>query len=520
MACPDSDGVLFATDTIRPTGTSTPVNLGVKRRSPTAVKPLQRVLIILKRTLSVESSRHFLRVKDPPGAPELLSEHGVPPRPRSLRPLSACEIARRRPIPIHVDPQAAPTTVQPKLQKHDLRHLPARLVRSRKRKYYLPSCKSEQGHASLSLCSAKERGGPRGALYGQTSGRRLYVQSTILAVIIEWESFMKRTNEIAILIESDMLHCLENWQLAKLREVLGNRLRGVKITQMEESQPSPDDNERHLAAFISAKAVEGCSDKTLCYYEKTVTKALREMGKPVECVTTDDIRSYLDGYHRANGAGKVTVDNVRRILSSFFAWLEDEDRIVKSPVRRIHKVRSRRLVRPTYSDEDLESMRDACTEPRDLALVDLLSSTGMRVGELVSLDRDRINLRERECVVLGKGDKERVVYFDARTKVHLQRYLESRLDDDPALFVTLTSPCRRLAVSGIEIRLRELGRRLKMERVYPHKFRRTLATRAIDKGMPIEQVQRLLGHQKIDTTLMYAMVDQENVRISHRKFIC
>jgi site-specific recombinase XerD len=354
----------------------------------------------------------------------------------------------------------------------------------------------------------------------KTPDGRLSRQTTILAATRKEERHMERTNEVAVLIESDMLHCLENWQLAKLREVLGNRLRDVKISQTSAPCPSSDDNGRHLAAFISAKAVEGCSDKTLGYYETTVTKALQTMGRPVECITTDDIRSYLDGYHRTNGAGKVTVDNIRRILSSFFSWLEDEDRIVKSPVRRIHKVRSRRPVRPTYSDEDLESMRDACSEPRDLALVDLLASTGMRVGELVGLDRDRVDLRERECLVLGKGDKERVVYFDARTKVHLQCYLDSRSDNEPALFVTLTSPRRRLAVSGVEIRLRELGRQLKMERVYPHKFRRTLATRAIDKGMPIEQVQRLLGHQKIDTTLMYAMVDQENVRISHRKYIC
>ena len=213
------------------------------------------------------------------------------------------------------------------------------------------------------------------------------------------------------------------------------------------------------------------------------------------------------------------MDNVRRILSSFFSWLEEENLILKSPVRRIHKVKTGKTVKETYTDEALEIMRDHCENTRDLAIIDLLSSTGMRVGELVKLNREDINFQERECIVFGKGDKERKVYFDARTKIHLQRYLDSRRDTDPALFVTLQAPHNRLMISGVEIRLRELGRRLGIPKVHPHKFRRTLATMAIDKGMPIEQVQQLLGHQSVDTTLQYAMVNQNNVKISHHRFI-
>ena len=192
---------------------------------------------------------------------------------------------------------------------------------------------------------------------------------------------------------------------------------------------------------------------------------------------------------------------------------------MKSPVRRIHKIKSSKTVKETYSDEALETMRDQCGCIRDLVMIDLLASTGMRVGELVHLNIEDIDFENRECIVFGKGSKERPVYFDARTKIHLKNYLDSRKDDNPALFVSLLSPYNRLEISGVEVRLRKLGKKLGIAKVHPHKFRRTLATRAIDKGMPIEQVQQLLGHAKIDTTMQYAMVNQNNVKISHRKYI-
>ena len=231
------------------------------------------------------------------------------------------------------------------------------------------------------------------------------------------------------------------------------------------------------------------------------------------------LQFHLKQYQEQKKSSKVTIDNIRRILSSFFSWLEDENLILKSPVRRIHKVKSATTIKDTYTDEALEIMRDNCENPRDLALVDILASTGMRVGELVLLNRADINFEERECVVLGKGNKERIVQFDARTKIHLREYLESRTDSNPALFVSLKAPYGRLTIGGIEVRLREFGKRLGIQKVHPHKFRRTLATVEIDKGMPIEQVQKLLGHQRIDTTLQYAMVKQNNVKMAHRKYI-
>lgn len=271
--------------------------------------------------------------------------------------------------------------------------------------------------------------------------------------------------------------------------------------------------------FIEAKKIEGCSVKTLNYYETSIQHLLAFIGKKPEELTTDDIRKYLYAYREERKTSRITVDNLRRIYSSFFAWLEEEDYILKSPVRRIHKVKTEINVKETYTDENLEILRDSYTEIRDLAITDMLASTGMRIGEMVLLNREDIDFNERECIVFGKGAKERIVYFDARTKIHLQNYLDSRVDENPALFVSLKWPHKRLTIGGIEVRLRKAGLRLGMNRVHPHKFRRTLATKAIDKGMPIEQLQQLLGHKRIDTTLQYAMVKQSNVKLAHRKYI-
>ncbi len=316
-------------------------------------------------------------------------------------------------------------------------------------------------------------------------------------------------------IQNDLIGILDANQMKLLSEVLAKHLLPLESITTESKSEKND----LLPVFIAAKRVEGCSEKSMRYYESTIRNMLVCIDKPECLITTEDLRSYLDTYQRRGTVSKVTLDNVRRILSSFFAWLEDEDYIVKSPVRRIHKVKTGKTVKETYSDESLELMRDHCDNTRDLAMIDLLSSTGIRVGELVKLNRDDVDFENRECIVFGKGNKQRKVYFDARTKIHLQRYLAERGDDSDALFVSLLKPYERLQISGVEIRLRKIGRELNFHKVHPHKFRRTLATMAIDKGMPIEQVQQLLGHQSIDTTLQYAMVNQNNVKESHRKFI-
>lgn len=328
-------------------------------------------------------------------------------------------------------------------------------------------------------------------------------------------------NQLISEISRQMIPYLDNAQMEQLQEVLKFCLWNVSVTEMPnaEQRVQKETNEELLGMFLSAKRVEGCSEKTLRYYETSVRRLFSSVDSHVTHMTTDELRNYLSAYQQQTQCSKGNIDNIRRIMSSFFAWLEDENYILKSPVRRIHKIRSAKTVKETYTDEALETMRDQCGNLRDLAMIDLLASTGMRVGELVRLNREDIDFENRECVVFGKGSKERPVYFDARTKIHLKNYLDSRDDDNQALFVSLLSPFNRLEISGVEVRLRKLGRKLGITKVHPHKFRRTLATRAIDKGMPIEQVQQLLGHAKIDTTMQYAMVSQNNVKISHRKFI-
>lgn len=321
-------------------------------------------------------------------------------------------------------------------------------------------------------------------------------------------------------IQMEMSGVLNNAQRQKLCDVLEHCFFNVDVVALDnENLIQSKSNQTLKEEFLSAKQIEGCSLRSISYYGSTLDNLIKNLQKPFNQVETEDLRVYLSEYQKRNNASKQTIDNIRRILSSFFTWLEDEDYILKSPVRRIHKIKTTKQVKETYSDEALERLRDNCKCIRDLAIIDILSSTGMRVGELVKLNRVDVDFANRECVVLGKGSKERIVYFDARTKLHLQNYLNSRTDENEALFVSLLEPHNRLEIAGVEIMVRKLGRSLEINKVHPHKFRRTLATRAIDKGMPIEQVQKLLGHQKIDTTMEYAIVDQQNVKNSHKKYL-
>lgn len=329
---------------------------------------------------------------------------------------------------------------------------------------------------------------------------------------------MTMKNELITDIVQQMLPYLDNLQTKKLQQVLEHALFRYEIIEAVASS-NDGDSVNLVNIFIAAKRIEGCSEKTLKYYQTTIVAMIAAVNKSVRHIQTEDLRFYLTQYQKKNQSSRVTIDNIRRILSSFFSWLEDEDHILKSPVRRIHKVKTGTNIKETYNDEELEKMRDNCTELRDLAIIDMLASTGMRIGEMVLLNRIDINFAERECVVFGKGDKERLVYFDARTKLHLQNYLDSRIDNNPALFVTIRAPYKRIQIGGIEVRLRKIGKMLGITKMHPHKFGRTLATMAIDKGMPIEQLQQLLGHKRIDTTLQYAMVKQSNVKIAHKKYI-
>ena len=319
--------------------------------------------------------------------------------------------------------------------------------------------------------------------------------------------------EKIVLVLNEMSEYLSVDQMKKLQEVILKTFAENAVSKKEIS------NEEYLRMFLDAKSIEGCSKRTIQYYKVTIEHLLKKLHHPIRKITTEMMRGYLVDYQKINNCGKTTVDNIRRNISSFFSWLEEEDYILKSPMRRIHKIKTTKVVKNIISDEEIEKLRDNCKSIRDTAMIDLLYSTGIRVGELVNLNIEDVNFSERECVVFGKGDKERKVYFDAKSKIHLKQYIESRTDNNPALFVTLNAPYDRLKISGVEIRIRELGRMLNLEKVHPHKFRRTMATRAIDKGMPIEQVQKILGHSQIDTTMQYAIVNQNNVKASHRRYI-
>lgn len=325
-------------------------------------------------------------------------------------------------------------------------------------------------------------------------------------------------SEIVLNIQNKMKPYLNQDQYLRLTKVLKTTFNEIDIVSKNNGERILDNNEL-LNLFLSAKQVEGCSNKTIKYYRSTIERMLNNLDKRIDEITTNDLRNYLSGYGSSNNLTKTTIDNVRRIFSSFFSWLEDEDYILKNPVKRIHRIKTGRVVKETLSDENIETLRDNCNNIRDLAILDLLISTGIRVGELVGLNISDVNFNERECLVFGKGESERLVYFDAKTKLHLIQYLKTREDKNPALFVSLRYPYERLGINGVELRLKKLGEKSNIENVHPHKFRRTMATNAIDKGMPVEQVQKLLGHLQIDTTMQYAMVIQSNVKIAHRKFI-
>lgn len=323
--------------------------------------------------------------------------------------------------------------------------------------------------------------------------------------------------EIINKIKAEMQNSLSKEQMKKLDIVLNtilvqeNKANKAKINLVKK--------------FIEAKKIEGCSKRTEEYYESTLVYFEEHIKCPIGDVTTEQIRDYLSKYQKINNCSNSTLDTIRRILSSFYRWLEEEDYVIKSPMKRIHRIKSPVLIKSAFSEEQIEVIRNSTVDNiRNLAIVDLLLSSGLRVSELVNLNRSSINLNTRTCVVLGKGSKQRHIYFDYRTKIELENYLKNRKDKGRALFVSSrknkNGTYNRLCVNSIEKIIRELGEKTDILNVHPHRFRRTLATRAIDKGMPIEQVQVLLGHSKIDTTLRYANVEQENVRHSHQKYIC
>lgn len=306
-------------------------------------------------------------------------------------------------------------------------------------------------------------------------------------------------NEVMHKIMKDMVMYLTPYQLKQLKTTLQDKLENVEVNLIldkEKLMADRSSNDKLLRMFLSAKNIEGCSSKTLKYYREILEKFIKDVDKPIKETTTDEIRHYLTNYKEERGCSLTSIDNIRRVFSSFYKWLEDEDYINKSPIRRIHKIKTLIQVKEPFTDEEIEKMREGCKNIRDLVIIELLYSTGIRVGELINLNIKDMNFAERSCIVLGKGNKQREVYFDIRTKLHLEEYLKTREDNNPALFVSRNKPHQRLTSVTIEFFIRDLGRTLNIEKAHPHKFRRTMATVALDKGMAIEEVQRLLRSYK------------------------
>ena len=320
-------------------------------------------------------------------------------------------------------------------------------------------------------------------------------------------------NELIDTILQRMQSFLNYAQTLKLREILNEVLVPIKDSKINYS------NEELFKAFLNAKHLEGLTDRSLTYYKQELVYIFKDLKKSVLETTTRDLREFLSKYQIENNVNNVTLNNVRRVLNSFFTWLENENYIFKSPMRRIHNIKTDKIIKQPFDLRSINKMREYAKKvPRDLAIIDLLLSTGMRVGELVLLNKKDLDLNKKQCKVFGKGRKERICFFDERAKESLQNYLKTRTDKEEALFVNLNGEQkRRITIEAVGNHIRVIGRRCGIEKAHPHRFRRTLATMALDKGMPLEQVQKLLGHEEIGTTLIYANVKEANVKKTYRK---
>ena len=277
--------------------------------------------------------------------------------------------------------------------------------------------------------------------------------------------------------------------------------------------------ETELGTFLVRKRVEGRSERTLGLYNLHLRRMLQCLNKPVQEITEGDLFLYIERYKRQRQVSGVYLDSIRLVFSSFFGWLNAKGYIRKNPAAGLDPIKTEKRIKKPLSDIELEKLRRKCGLERDLALIEFLYSTGVRVSELVALNRQDIDFVSMDVIVYGKGAKERETYLTAASCMHLKEYLDSRKDDNEALFVSLRAPHKRLTVSGVEEILRRLGRCTGIEKVHPHRFRRTMATNILNKGMPIEEVKEILGHVKLDTTMIYCQVGRENVKHSHRKYM-
>ena len=337
--------------------------------------------------------------------------------------------------------------------------------------------------------------------------------------LMEYTSHSEHKQELIRGIVSDMRHSLNQKQITELNRVLINRLEFVEILGKELSyeQDVEKENRRLVDLFVDAKRLQGRSPKTILFYEETIRRLLKFADKPILLITTQDVRAFLLNCHDTMKAK--SVNNLKRNLSSFFQWLENEEYILKNPVKRIGNIKVPKEIKKPFSITEMEKLRMACDTLRLRAMVEFLLSSGVRLSELVSLNIDDIDMQDRSCIVMGKGAKQREVFFNERTMIHLKKYLDNREDNNPALWVSEMAPHNRLGQSGVGTDIRLLGERAGVEDVHPHRFRRTMASYAVGHGMKIEQVRVLLGHESIETTQLYAIADNEDIKHAHKKYL-
>jgi site-specific recombinase XerD len=306
----------------------------------------------------------------------------------------------------------------------------------------------------------------------------------------------------------------------ELKNVLYCVLSGYEITEKTRELRNVNGGwEEELGEFLVRKRVEGRSEGTIQQYNQHLRRMLRYIDKSVGEITEADLFMYISMYKKQREVSNGYLDNIRLVFSSFFSWLSNKGYIGKNPAAGLDPIRTEKRIKKPLSDTELERIRRKCAIERDLALIECLYSTGVRVSELVSLNRKDIDFDGLKLVVYGKGAKERETYLTEASCMHLKEYLDTRTDGNEALFVSLKAPHERLTVSGVEEILRRLGRSTGIEKVHPHRFRRTMATNILNKGMPIEEVKEILGHTKLDTTLIYCQISKENVRHHHKKYM-
>ena len=326
--------------------------------------------------------------------------------------------------------------------------------------------------------------------------------------------------KITMEILREMMPLLNQEQLNKLKEVVRVKLCGYEIRQQETALMCENQNwQNYLQIFLGRFEQNGKSEGTVEQYRFHLSRLFSYIGKNVEDISDDDLIEYIHKYKTVRKPSNRYLNNIRLVFNSFFRWLQRKKVIMRNPVDGLEPIKYRQEIKRPFSSEEMEKVRCACEQERDLAIVEFLYSSAVRVSELCQLNRDEICWESNDVLVLGKGNKEREVYLNARAHLHLRKYLESRTDGNPALFVSSKSPHKRLTRSGVRNILKAIGEKAGVEKVHPHRFRRTSATDLLRMGMPIEQVQELLGHTKIETTRIYCTITKEQVRTSHRRYM-